>query len=89
MTLLIILISFINIFLFKNNPKKLVFYLLILFPYFGILQFYLMPLTSIYAIFYDFIFCIPIYCGFFFNNKAKQSFELNKIRNKIFWVFWS
>ena len=86
MTLLIILISFINIFLFKNNPKKLVFYLLILFPYFGILQFYLMPLTSIYAIFYDFIFCIPIYCGFFFNNKTKQSFELNKI--SLFIIFY-
>tara|TARA_B110000046_G_C12909961_1_gene362396 strand:- start:776 stop:934 length:159 start_codon:yes stop_codon:yes gene_type:complete len=52
MTFIIFLVGLINVILFKNNPKKFVFYLLILFPYFGLIEFYLRDLSILYAIFF-------------------------------------
>ena len=80
MTFIIFLVGLINVILFKNNPKKFVFYLLILFPYFGLIEFYLRDLSILYAIFFDFVFIIPIYFLYFFKkNKNSNFIELKKI----------
>ena len=87
MIFIIFLIGLINIILFKNNPKKLVFYLLILFPYFGLIEFFLRDLTVIHPIFFDFTFIIPIYFLYFFTQNYKSNYlELKKIT--IFIVFY-
>ena len=80
MIFIIFLVGLINVILFKNNPKKFVFYLLILFPYFGLIEFYLRDLSILYAIFFDFVFIIPIYFLYFFKkNKNSNFIELKKI----------
>ena len=58
MTFVIFLVGLINVILFRNNSKKFVFYLLILFPYFGLIEFYLRDLSILYAIFFDFVFIL-------------------------------
>ena len=85
MIFIIFLISILNIIIFRNNPKNLIFYLLILFPYFGLVEIYLRNFTILYSIFYDFIFIIPIYCLYFFKiNKYSNFIELKKISILIF-----
>jgi len=74
MTFVIFLVGLINVILFRNNSKKFVFYLLILFPYFGLIEFYLRDLSILYAIFFDFVFIIPIYFLFFFKKKKNFNF---------------
>jgi hypothetical protein len=80
MTFVIFLVGLINVILFRNNSKKFVFYLLILFPYFGLIEFYLRDLSILYAIFFDFVFIMPVYFLFFFKKKKNSNFiELKKI----------
>ena len=61
MTILIIISSLIVAIIFKDNLKKLIFIFLILIPYFGIFQIYTQKYSPIATIFYDFVFCIPIF----------------------------
>ena len=71
MGILIVLSSLVVAIIFKDNLKKLIFIFLILFPYFGIFEVYLSKHTPIATIFYDFVFCIPIFliCYFKFHSR--------------------
>ena len=80
MNLVILASTFIVTFFFKKDAKFLLFIVLILFPFFGLIEIILNKYSILSSIFFDFVFFIPLYliCFFNFHLKFNEKF-LQKI----------